>query len=289
MFCPACGSNARFRGLILGVMRYVLHDESTPLLEQRERRNLTALGMSDSESYARHLAAKLSYTNTYYHTEPKLDICDLKSIDQYSNIDLIICSDVIEHTSSEPREVIRNMRKMLRPGGVLILSAPTYHMTETIEWYPNAKKLEIKDRGDRYEAHWTDVSGARHIDFDPCFHGGPGTTLEMRLISHQDLVQAGLDEGFEVETLEFMSGVGYVWPIVQEYPGIDAPMDGRVIVFRKSDMHNARLESRLEENIALHDQIFSIETSTNWRSWRIMAPLRALRKALRSINSRGSS
>ena len=218
---------------MLGVMRYVLEDDSKPLVEQKTRQDIGAIGMSDSEIYARHLAEKFSYANTYYHTVPQLDICDLRSIVRYSNIDLIICSDVIEHTALAPRETLRNMLQMLRPGGVLILSAPTYRLPKTIEWYPDAAHLEVKDCGGRYEVHWSDMSGARHVDLRPCFHGGPGSTLEMRLIAHDDLVQAGLDEGFEVEALEFSPESGYVWPIAPEYPGIEAPMDGRVLVLRK--------------------------------------------------------
>ncbi|WP_197422818.1 class I SAM-dependent methyltransferase [Burkholderia sp. ABCPW 14] len=233
MLCAQCGSNARFRGLMLGVMRYAFNEESKPLIKQSDRRSITAIGISDSEIYAWPLAAKLSYANTYYHTEPQLDICDLRSIDQYSNIDLIICSDVIEHTPLAPRKVLENMRRMLRPGGILILSAPTYHLPETIEWYPDAASLEVKDCGGRHEVRWSDTSGAKHVDFRPCFHGGPGSTLEMRLIAHQDLIQAGMDAGFEVETLEFSPEIGYVWPIVPEYPGIAAPMDGRVLVLRR--------------------------------------------------------
>ena len=47
---------------MLGVMRHVLKDESMPLFDQKERRDLVAIGVSDSETYAKHLASKFSYT-----------------------------------------------------------------------------------------------------------------------------------------------------------------------------------------------------------------------------------
>jgi SAM-dependent methyltransferase len=218
---------------MLGVMRHVLKDESMPLFDQKERRDLVAIGVSDSETYAKHLASKFSYTNTYSHTAPHLDLCDPESVGRYSNIDLIVCSDVIEHTFDKPRKVVRSIFRMLKPGGVAILSAPTYYLSETIEWYPHAKTVEVKEHLGKYEVHWTDIAGIARTNINPCFHGGPGSTLEMRLIAHQDLVQAGSDEGFHLETLEFSPEWGYSWPIVPQYPGIDAPMDGRVLILNK--------------------------------------------------------
>jgi 2-polyprenyl-3-methyl-5-hydroxy-6-metoxy-1,4-benzoquinol methylase len=49
--------------------------------------------------------------------------------------DVIIAGDIIEHLS-RPRDALRDMRKVLRPGGQLLLSVPNFG-----HWYPRARVL----------------------------------------------------------------------------------------------------------------------------------------------------
>jgi SAM-dependent methyltransferase len=233
MFCVQCGSNARFRGLVFGLMRHVLNTQSSALVDIEVNREISGVGISDSEAYANILTLKLSYMNTYYHQEPYLDICNIDSASKYRQLDFIICSDVLEHTLEKPQAVLRNISGMLKQGGVAIISAPTYYLDSSLEWYPDASAVNVRQVEGRYEAFWTTTYGKSFVHLNPNFHGGPGSTLEMRLIAHNDLLRAGEAEGFAAETLDFRPKFGYSWPIISEYPGVDAPMDGRVIVFRK--------------------------------------------------------
>lgn len=234
MFCGQCGSNARFRGLALGMMRHVLKSQASVLADSQARYGLVGVGLSDSEVYASIISSKFSYTNTFYHRDPHLDICDAESVAKYAQLDFIICSDVIEHTMKRPQEVLRNMFSMLKQGGVAIVSAPTYYIDHTLEWYPDADTIEVRKIENEYQVFWNNKFGKSYVHLNPVFHGGPGSTLELRVIAHNDLLRAGKAEGFTVETLEFEPQFGYYWPIVPQYPGVNAQMDGRIIVFRKS-------------------------------------------------------
>jgi hypothetical protein len=233
MPCPGCGSNSRFRGLMLGVMRHVLGNEKTPLVEQPVRRDLSAIGISDSEVYAKHLSSIFSYCNTFLHQEPFLDLCNTESVKRFSNCDLVVCSDILEHTRDDPRTVLANIFGMLSPGGTVALSAPTYDMSSNIEWYPRADDIKVIRAADKFEVRWTDRDGVKRIGLTPRFHGGPGQVLEMRLIAHRSLIDSGSAAGFQVEVLDFVPELGYFWPITPERPGLNAAMDGRILILRR--------------------------------------------------------
>ncbi len=91
------------------------------------------LGVSDSHVYAELLAAKDGYTNTFYHCEPCLDVESRFSFFEYKPIDFIICNDIVEHATLPSAEVIPILYEALRPGGVLVLCAPTDKLTHQIE------------------------------------------------------------------------------------------------------------------------------------------------------------
>ena len=232
-FCPSCGSNARFRGIVLAILDEVFGNTSLSLARQPGRHATAGIGVSDADQYASLLAEKLGYRNTFLHQEPHLDLCNKQSVANYKNLDLLVCSDVIEHTQDLPSQVFINMMSMLKPGGIVVLSAPTYEMASSIEWYSGATSVKVIPYRDRHVVIWSTIRGNDYIDTTPCFHGGPGDVLEMRLISHSQLVAEARAAGFETRTLDFSAEHGYVWPIVPEYPGLRAAMDGRIMVLRR--------------------------------------------------------
>ena len=133
--CRHCGSSPRFCGLALAVSMAVYGSHADAALGDRVRRkDISALGFSDDERLARIFADKFCYTNTFLHTEPRIDLCSRASCSNYL-VDLIICSDVIEHTPAPPIVPLTNLLSMLKPSGALVLSAPTFLFDATVEWY----------------------------------------------------------------------------------------------------------------------------------------------------------
>jgi hypothetical protein len=231
--CANCGSCPRFCGLAFGVNK-LLHDEppDRPLCDLSEFRTVNAIGVSDDDRLARVFQEKFSYTNTFFHTDPKLDICSRESCSGY-RADLIICSDVIEHTVSTPIVPLSNLYNMLTPGGGLVLSAPTFLFDSTIEWYGGMVEMEVSEEGGRHIVRWRNKRSTQYVDTDPVFHGGPGQVLELRLISHSELLAVARSVGFVGGTLEFAPEWGYLWPITRQLPYIEACADGRVMLLNR--------------------------------------------------------
>jgi SAM-dependent methyltransferase len=234
--CQECGSNARFRGIVLAVLDAAFSGSRTPLVEQTQRPEVLALGTSDSDCYASLLVRRIGYENTYYHIPPQLDICNPEQCVARGPVDIVICSDVIEHTTKPPATVLANLRRILRPGGTLILSAPTFDFDITIEWYPAATELRIHhDDADNYLVRWTDRRGVTYVDDKPRFHGGPGATLERRMIAHGELMTAGRSLFASCAELQFEPEYGYDWPL-SPFPdpaANGATLDARIIVMRR--------------------------------------------------------
>jgi hypothetical protein len=231
--CPRCGLNARLRGVIVGFCRVVYGAMSAALLRMPARPDLRVLGISDHEAYASVLAARFHYINTHFDHEPLLDICDAASCTRYSGNDVLICSDVLEHTVLKPLSVIRNLLSMLVPGGTLILTAPTFDMDESIEWYGGLQSYHVEQRENGAVLRWKNIRGQAFLDDAPIFHGGSGATAELRLISHQGLVSAAIRLGASVETAEFQQQWGYSWPLTPQFPYLSAAANGRVLLLRK--------------------------------------------------------
>src|SRR2546429_7480451 len=62
--CQGCGSSVRFRGIIQ-ILSLELFGRSLSVSEFPIRRDIVGLGISDWEGYAKCLARKFNYTNTY--------------------------------------------------------------------------------------------------------------------------------------------------------------------------------------------------------------------------------
>lgn len=212
--CAACGANARYCGIILALQDVAFDGSRTPLILQPPRMEVSALGISDSECYADLLGRRLSYRNTFFHQAPFLDVCAPASCAAWAASDVIICSDVIEHTAEPPPVVLANLCSMLKPGGSVILSAPTWQMPYSIEWYPGATELTVAERETGRVVEWRNRRGTLYTDDRPNFHGGTGDALERRLLSHSELTTAARAAGFDtVQTVPFAGEYGYVWPL----------------------------------------------------------------------------
>jgi len=232
--CSCCESSPRSRGVALAVMKGICADASVPFELQRPRKDLRVVGMSDGSLIERIMTEKFDYTNTFFHKQPFLDLCSQVSAANYKDLDIIICSDVLEHTFATPIEVLPNLRQMLRPGGLLILTVPTNHMPNTIEWYGGAVCPPVPEKQElgSWVVRWSDRRGNDYIDQHPSFHGGPGDTLEMRMISHSQIAAEGKRCGFEVSNLEFKPDAGYYWSLLVAENHFDR-RDARVFMMRR--------------------------------------------------------
>jgi SAM-dependent methyltransferase len=120
--CKSCGSNVRFRAIAYLVTREML-GRPIALPDLPVRKDIAGIGLSDAWAYALPLAEKFSYENTFYHTEPRLDIADIDPA-RAGRYDFIIASDVFEHVAPPVARAFANARRLLKPGGKLIFTVP---------------------------------------------------------------------------------------------------------------------------------------------------------------------
>jgi SAM-dependent methyltransferase len=184
--CHICKSNLRFRSLIAALTDHI-YGKRTVLAAAESRRDIVGIGLSDSPVYSEWLSEKFSYRNTYLHTKPVLDI--LAPDHSYFGMnDFVISSDVFEHVKAPVSVAFSNAFKLLRPGGVLVLTVPYKREGATEEHYPNLHDYHfVRDEAGTKIVNVT-RQGQTEVFDDPVFHGGDGLTLEMRLFSLPSLL-----------------------------------------------------------------------------------------------------
>lgn len=217
--CEGCGSTVRMRGIVQA-LSVALFGESLPIEDFPYRKDIKGIGMSDWDPYAQRLEKKLSYTNTFYHKEPKLDVTNI-SEENIASLDFIISTDVYEHVCPPVQVAFDNTYKMLKPGGVFVFSVPYSLEESTIEHFPELHEWMLEKR-----EKWTLLNKTKDGQLqefsDLVFHGGEGETLEMRVFSEKNLIQHLRDAGFSsIEIMKepcFMHGVywscGWSLPIL---------------------------------------------------------------------------
>jgi len=192
----AYGYNSRFRAICY-VLSKQLFNKVNILTHMDTHKEIKGIGMSDS-GWASVCEQKFNYTNTYYHCEPFLDIYNDTHVNNYTELDFIISSDVFEHIDPYPGVQIafNNLFKMLKSGGSLIFSVPfTYE--HHIEHFPSLYKYTItKNNNNMYILENTRINGKQETFRNLCFHGGPGNVLEMRIYSKNSIIKYLSTAGF---------------------------------------------------------------------------------------------
>jgi SAM-dependent methyltransferase len=211
--CETCGSSPRARAIIR-VLSLSLFGKNLGLPDFPISRELSGFGMSDWDGYAVKLAEKFRYTNTYFHQEPHLDISRDLPESLVESSDFIISSEVFEHVVPPVRRAFENTFKMLKPGGVFVLTVPYGPWAKTVEHFPDLYDFTIIADNDSYRLENRTRSGEVQEFSDLVFHGGPGTTLEMRVFGEAALLEHLAEAGFEAITLhrapDFAHGIW--WP-----------------------------------------------------------------------------
>jgi SAM-dependent methyltransferase len=187
--CRGCLSNVRLRAMARFVIHEVLGGD-VALSAAPVRRDIAGLGLSDARAFARALARKFAYENSWYHRIPRLDITNVPPA-RFGSYDFVIASDVFEHVAPPVSRAFENARKLLKPGGKLVFTVPFSLEPETAEHFPDLHDWTMAVHDGAWQLTNTTVAGERQTFDDLTFHGGPGTTLEMRLFS-----RAGLEREF---------------------------------------------------------------------------------------------
>ena len=212
--CSNCGSKIRFRALIAALQqrRFNLIE---PLSQSPKRKDLKGLGMSDDETYSTLLEEKFSYTNTFFHTEPCLDISN-PSPDYLGRFDFVICADVMEHVPPPVEVAFKNVRSLLRDGGLLVLTVPFTGEQETVEHFPELHHFQILgDKNNHYLLNVTREGKEQRYN-NLTFHGGKGATLEMRIFSRAGVLSLLENSGFR--EIQIHSESLPEWGIVHPHP-----------------------------------------------------------------------
>jgi hypothetical protein len=193
--CVRCGSTVRWRSII-HILSIELFGKSITLPEFPESKQISGIGMSDWTGYANPLEKKLGYLNTFYHQEPKLDITSIDP--SFENIyNFIISSDVFEHIKPPISVAFKNLFNLLKKEGFVIFTVPYGLGEKTQEYFPDLFRYSIeKKEKNRFILKNTTKDGKQELFENLKFHGGEGSTLEMRLFSKNSLITEFSEAGF---------------------------------------------------------------------------------------------
>jgi len=192
--CSGCRSNVRTRGL-LWVLSQELFGGSLQLPSFPCVKSLRGFGTSDSEIYDSRLEAKLGYHNTYFHREPRLDIANPPE-SELGRYDFVISSEVLEHVAPPAEAAFQSVYRLLRPNGVFVFTVPYSLLESTVEHFPELHEYNVARVGDRHVLVNRTREGKIEVYEDLVFHGGAGSTLEMRVFCEADLKRMLTDAGF---------------------------------------------------------------------------------------------
>ncbi len=193
--CQHCGSNIRFRALMY-VLSHHLYGKPIPLSDFSPDKNIKAMGLSDAPHYADKLAALFDYTNFFYHTEPFLDICNIEAMPA-GCYDLLITSDVYEHVPPPRHVAFVNSYHLLKPDGLLLLTVPYTMLAKTAEHFPDLHQFGfVQDKKGMLLVNRRQDQIIEVFD-ELTWHGGEGSTLELRIFAETDLLQILAYVGFK--------------------------------------------------------------------------------------------
>ncbi len=226
--CPTCGSTLRWRAVV-AALSIGLFGRSLTLDAFPHAPELKGLGMSDWEGYAAPLTERLGYRNTYLHQEPALNIMEPVPPGLAGTCDFVISSDVLEHVDPPWQRALEHFGELLVPGGLLVLTVPSKLEGLTEEHYPDLYDYKVVDLAHGRVLVNRTRAGSLQVFEDLVFHGGDGSTLELRLFSAADLLTTLRELGFSAEVwADPVPEHGVVWhdpwstPIVARAPGGNA-------------------------------------------------------------------
>jgi SAM-dependent methyltransferase len=191
--CP-CGSNVRMRALV-HLLSMEMFNRTLILAEFPRLKAVRGLGMSDQPCYARLLAEKFDYTNTYYDREPRFDFME-RHPERYGTYDFIVSSDVIEHIAPPVERALEECCLLLKPHGFLLVTVYCNPGDSLREHFPDLNQYRIVQVGGRDVLVNRRSDGSLDVRENLVFHGGSGATLEMREFGITSLTDKLTASGF---------------------------------------------------------------------------------------------
>lgn len=221
--CFHCKSSIRLRAIAF-LLTKVLSIHRVTIDQLPKLKDIKCIDLSGWFKFEKYFGEIVSYKNTFFHKEPKLDINN-PAEKWHDSANILISSEVFEHTLPPPSLAFMGAKKVLKPGGSLILTVPFVNKRDyTLEHYPNLHNYIIKkDANDEFVLHNTTRTGELEIFKNLKFHGGPGETLETRVFSRNSLLDELNKAGFvDIEFLDYevpefgiiMNGVTWSLPIL---------------------------------------------------------------------------
>jgi SAM-dependent methyltransferase len=165
------------------------------LPEFPELKGIRGIGMSDSPQLAERLAAKFDYTNTFYHQAPFFDATHPDEGDA-GRFDFILSSEVMEHVPPPIEKAFANLARLLKPNGLLLMTTPYRIDGKTAEHFPELHQYTLASPGSETVLINRRRDGRIEVFENLTFHGGHGSTLELRVFSEASLRQTLACAGF---------------------------------------------------------------------------------------------
>ncbi len=250
--CPVCHSSMRVRAIVALLSEELLGIPMT-LAEFPVLKSIQGIGMSDSAELAEKLAEKLDYSNTFYHQAPQLDVTRPNPND-FGRYDFILSSEVMEHVPPPVEDAFVNLFRMLKPDGLLVMTTPYTLGGKTREHFPELHDFTLASLLEKTVLVNRRRDGSIEVFEDLVFHGGPGSTVEMRVFTEQSLRDNLLGAGFSSVRVatgnvpEFGVEHAETWslPIVARKGHFHPPAAELTRAYRSSH----RLAAHLEQQIA---------------------------------------
>jgi SAM-dependent methyltransferase len=230
-------------------------------------KGIRAIGMSDAPDLSSRLAEKFDYTNTFYHQAPQFDVTRPDARD-YERYDFILSSEVMEHVPPPVEDSFATLNRMLKPDGFLLMTTPYTLDGKTAEHFPALHEFTLAAPGGRTVLVNRRADGNVEVFENLVFHGGHGSTLELRLFTEPSLREilsgAGFSEvHFAAENWpEFGVEHTETWslPIAARKGHFRAPAGELALEYREACRRAARAEKDLavlsaeyERHIAFHN------------------------------------
>jgi SAM-dependent methyltransferase len=126
------------------------------------------------------------YTNTFYHQAPSFDVTSFDPRDQ-GRYDFIVTSEVMEHVPVPLERSFETLFRMLKPDALLLMTTPYTLHGKTAEHFPELHEYALAAPGDRTVLVNRRRDGSLEVFENLVFHGGDGSTLEMRVFTEPSL------------------------------------------------------------------------------------------------------